>query len=118
MSLIDADTQRLCINLFSFSSVLFVSLHHFDNGSFYPYGGKGYHKQSGGPDARGRTVNIAWNDVSELISTFVVHLHVLNYNEITLIYPVEKKFWRFGNIGGTCCKFLEKSTNLHLFCLQ
>lgn len=74
-------THNVSVWTVSPSSVLFISLHRFDNGSFYPYGGKGYHKQSGGPDARGRTVNIAWNDVSRLISVIdliVVYLHVLN----------------------------------------
>lgn len=58
-------------------NVLFISLHRFDNGSFYPYGGKGYHKQSGGPDAQGRTVNIAWNDGSKGDADYISAFHHL-----------------------------------------
>ncbi|XP_076117817.1 protein deacetylase HDAC6-like isoform X2 [Mytilus galloprovincialis] len=44
------------------TSVLYISLHRFDKGSFYPYGGEGYHKCVGGNSAQGYNVNIAWND--------------------------------------------------------
>ncbi|XP_062610586.1 histone deacetylase 6-like isoform X1 [Saccostrea cucullata] len=58
-------------------SVLFISLHRFDNGSYYPYGGKGYHKQTGGPQAQGHTVNIAWNDGSKGDADYIAAFHHL-----------------------------------------
>ena len=51
-------------------SVLYISLHRFDCGSYYPYGGEGYHKCVGGKKAQGYNVNIAWNDVSYSISLY------------------------------------------------
>ncbi|XP_056000033.1 histone deacetylase 6-like [Ostrea edulis] len=66
-------------------NVLFVSLHRFDNGSFYPYGGKGYFKQPGGPNARGRTVNVAWNDGSKGDADYIAAFH-------HLVLPVAYEF--------------------------
>nr|XP_022296454.1 histone deacetylase 6-like isoform X1 [Crassostrea virginica]XP_022296456.1 histone deacetylase 6-like isoform X1 [Crassostrea virginica]XP_022296457.1 histone deacetylase 6-like isoform X1 [Crassostrea virginica] len=66
-------------------SVLYVSLHRFDNGSFYPYGGKGFYKQAGGPNAQGRTVNIAWNDGSKGDADYISAFH-------SLVLPIAYEF--------------------------
>lgn len=41
--------------------VLYISLHRFDNGAFYPYGNAGDHDQVGDGAGRGFNVNIPWN---------------------------------------------------------
>ncbi|KAK3101938.1 hypothetical protein FSP39_007516 [Pinctada imbricata] len=59
------------------TSVLYVSLHRFDQGSFYPYGGEGYHKCVGGKKAQGFNVNIAWNDGSKGDGDYISAFHHL-----------------------------------------
>lgn len=53
------------------TSILYISLHRFDLGSFYPYGGKGHHKRVGGESAQGYNVNIAWNDGSKSDADYI-----------------------------------------------
>jgi len=48
---------------FVFSSVLFISLHRYEYGSFYPASEDGSEKKVGEGDGEGYNVNIAWNNV-------------------------------------------------------
>lgn len=41
-------------------NVLYISLHRYENGTFYPGTTYGHYDQVGGPSARGRTVNVPW----------------------------------------------------------
>lgn len=43
------------------SSVLYISLHRYDNGTFFPLGDEGSSRQVGQDAGMGYTVNIAWN---------------------------------------------------------
>lgn len=42
-------------------SVLYISLHRYDNGTFFPLGDEGSSRQVGQDAGMGYTVNIAWN---------------------------------------------------------
>lgn len=45
------------------SNVLYLSIHRFDNGSFFPNTGDGAASQLGRGQGEGYTVNIPWNKV-------------------------------------------------------
>ena len=50
-------TQRIFWND---SNVLYISLHRYENGTFYPGTTFGNYDQVGGPDALGTSVNVPW----------------------------------------------------------
>ena len=44
---------------------MYISLHRYDDGLFYPAGPEGAADRVGTGDGKGYNVNIAWNTVSE-----------------------------------------------------
>ena len=54
----------LCVVCLNSCSVLFISLHRFDRGSFYPATPEGQSTMVGEGEGTGYNVNIPWNNVS------------------------------------------------------
>ena len=52
---------HICLNIFS--SVLYISLHRYDNGWFFPAGEDGNFFMAGEGRGLGYNVNIPWNSV-------------------------------------------------------
>ena len=47
------------------NSVLFISIHRHDRGSFYPAGDAGFYANCGEGEAEGTKVNLPWNHIDE-----------------------------------------------------
>lgn len=56
-------------------SVLYISLHRYDNGSFYPSGEEGHPKHCGSKTGLGHNINIAWNDDPKSDGDYIAAFH-------------------------------------------
>lgn len=58
--------------------VLYISIHRYQNGKFFPCSEKGSHKVVGLDDGEGFTINIPWNKVntSYLIASILMLKHL------------------------------------------
>ena len=52
--------------------VLYISLHLYKNGNFFPYSGEGNYDKAGTGNGEGFNVNIPWNKVCQVTWYFVV----------------------------------------------
>jgi acetoin utilization deacetylase AcuC-like enzyme len=57
---------------FLFSSVLLISLHRYEYGSFYPSLEDGSEEKVGEGDGEGYNVNIAWNYVGIILTVLMI----------------------------------------------
>lgn len=54
-------------NIFYGSNVLYLSLHRYENGTFYPKSEEGNYNYDGRGDGQNFNINVAFNDVSFII---------------------------------------------------
>ncbi len=70
-------------------SVLYISIHRYDDGKFYPGGKDGHPSIVGKGDGMGKNVNIAWNipdDKTKVGDTEYVYVYE------TIIHPMIKEY--------------------------
>ena len=87
-------------------SVLYISLHRYDHGFFFPAGEDGNVDHVGELEGEGYNVNIPWNSVSNFLSKQTL----TDFYKRTQLD--NKSFWK---LGAAVCYFRLKGKNWNIF---
>lgn len=78
-------------------NVLYISIHRYDNGSFFPHSKYGNYTSIGSGLGEGYCVNVPWNKVSIVLYNFNVYLS--NKDLLLLFFfSLLRKEWEMQNI--------------------
>ena len=71
--------------------VLYISLHRYDNGQFYPGTPDADYNFVGGPGAEGYNINVAWNWDAMGDAEYLAAFHYIIMPVAYEVYPYNKK---------------------------